>query len=53
MDTPFREGYEAGMDGKADGGFANPYPDGSIEHLDWALGWNAACEDEFGGEPIP
>jgi ribosome modulation factor len=43
--TPYREGYEAVLDGKDDSGFANPYPESTPEHIEWELGWRAAWED--------
>jgi ribosome modulation factor len=43
---PFREGYEAAMSGRDDGGFTNPYPKNTAEHDEWMWGWQAAWEDE-------
>jgi hypothetical protein len=51
--TAWREGYQSVLDGEDDGGFANPYPAGTRENLDWSLGWCAAWEDEIGCVATP
>jgi hypothetical protein len=45
-EDPFRQGYDTVGTGKDDGGFANPYPKGSVEYVKWESGWSAAWEDE-------